>query len=152
MAVPGSTGERDNRTVDLTSRGGAHRMEKGSNRKVNALSFDDPKLPDRLLTVSEEELLQAPFGLVKMSGEGTVLLYNEAEARLSGLTTDETVGRNFFIDVAPCTNNFMVAERYKEDPLDTVVEYVFTYAMEPTEVSLRLIRRGATLFLLVRRN
>lgn len=116
------------------------------------LSFTDADLPIKLDSASDEELLSVPFGVVRMDRKGTVTLYNEEEARLSGLTEEQTIGYNFFRDVAPCTNNFMVAERFEEPELDELLDYVFTYAMEPTEVTLRLITRESELFLLVRRN
>lgn len=115
------------------------------------LDFTDPDLPGALDTLPDEDLLNAPFGVVRMDCDGIVTLYNYEERRLSGLSAEQTVGQNFFRDVAPCTNNFMVAERFKEPAIDEVVEYVFTFAMEPTEVTLRLIRRGDVLYMLVRR-
>lgn len=116
------------------------------------LTFDDPHLPDLLEEAEEELLEEAPFGIVRMDPEGRVTFYNKVESEYSGLRKDQVMGHNFFTDVAPCTNNFMVAERYKEANLDTVIEYVFTFVMEPTEVSLRLIRRGESLYMLVKRN
>ena len=129
-------------------------MRKGLQGGVQELSlrFDDPALPERLEAAREEELFNAPFGLVRMDNDGTVTLYSRREADLSGLSPDATLGRNFFEDVAPCTNNFMVAERFKEEGLDTEIAYVFTYAMEPTEVTLRLIRRPGRLYLLVKQS
>lgn len=116
------------------------------------LAFDDPALPE-LLEETEESLLdEAPFGIVRMSPEGTVTFYNSTECDFSGLRKEQVEGHNFFTDVAPCTNNFMVAERYREEELDTVLEYVFTFVMEPTEVTLRLIRRRENLYMLVKPN
>jgi photoactive yellow protein len=65
---------------------------------------------------------------------------------------ESVLGRNFFTQVAPCTNNFMVAERYVENgALDAVIDYVFTYKMKPTKIRLRLLKRdgGDSQFLLV---
>lgn len=117
-----------------------------------ALAFDDPGLPETLVSADDQELQEAPFGVVRMDPSGRVTLYNSEEQRLSGLSGEQALGNNFFTDVAPCTNNFMVAGRYEEGEIDLVQEYVFTYAMEPTEVTLRLVRRGDLLFLLVRRS
>jgi photoactive yellow protein len=63
------------------------------------------------------------------------------------------VGKNFFVQVAPCTNNAMVAERYRtDDALDETINYVFTYRMVPTPVTLRLAKRAGadTQYLLVK--
>jgi photoactive yellow protein len=80
--------------------------------------------------------------------------YNQAESKLSGLPVDEVVGRNFFIEVGPCTNNYLIAQRYQDcaapdganqdQDLDEQLDYVFTYRMAPTPVRLRLMaRRGS---------
>jgi photoactive yellow protein len=117
-----------------------------------SLRFDDPNLPQQLAEASNEELQNAPFGIIRMKPDGTVTFYNRAESKLSGIGERHALGHNLFRDVAPCTNNFMVAERYKEEELDLVLEYVLTFVMEPTEVTLRLIRRGELLFMLVKPN
>lgn len=116
------------------------------------LAFDDPRLPELLDESEPDRLERTPFGIVQMDRHGRVTFYNETEAEYSGLRKEQVEGHNFFTEVAPCTNNFMVAERYKEEHLDTVIEYVFTFVMEPTEVTLRLIRRDDNLYMLVQRN
>jgi hypothetical protein len=55
-------------------------------------------------------------------------------------------GRNFFADIGPCTNNFLVAQRYADsDELDEQLDYVFTFRMAPTPVRLRLLARAGSL-------
>jgi photoactive yellow protein len=52
------------------------------------------------------------------------------------------IGRKFFTEVAPCTNNFMVAHRFETEPeLDDVIDYVFTFRLAPLKVHLRLLKR-----------
>jgi photoactive yellow protein len=59
---------------------------------------------------------------------------------------DEVVGRNFFVEVGPCTNNYLIAQRFHDsEELDEQLDYVFTYRMSPTPVRLRLMaRRGSS--------
>ena len=77
-----------------------------------------------------------------MNRDGTVLGYNKRESRLSGLPPAEVTGRNFFVDVGRCTNNFLVAQRYADsDDLDEQLDYMFTFRMAPTPVRLRLLAR-----------
>ena len=89
------------------------------------------------------------FGLIVMDRDGSVLGYNQAESKLSGLPVDEVAGRNFFVEVGPCTNNYLIAQRYQDcadqdQELDDQLDYVFTYRMSPTPVRLRLMaRRGS---------
>ncbi len=61
----------------------------------------------RLETVrhlSPEELDDLPIGVIKVTRDGTVLTYNASEARLAQRNPGDVIGKNFFTDVAPCTN------------------------------------------------
>jgi photoactive yellow protein len=105
-------------------------------------SFDEPGLLDRLELADEATLDQLPFGVVAMTDNGVVEVYNATESRLSGLSPNKVAGRHFFSAVAPCTNNFMVAQRFEtETELDAVINYVFTLRMQPTKVRLRLLKQ-----------
>ncbi len=72
--------------------------------------------------------------------ENMVEFYNAHEERYSGLPRGIVVGRHFFSDVAPCMNNYLVAERLAETQLDVTLPYVLTFRMRPTPVRLRLLR------------
>ncbi len=105
------------------------------------MNFDAPTLLQDLQHATPEQLDAAPFGIVRMDSAGVVAAYNRYESNLSGISPDSAFGRNFFTEIAPCTNNFMVAERYAAGgDLDELVDYVFTYRMAPTRVKLRLLR------------
>jgi len=90
------------------------------------------------------------FGLIVMDRDGGVTGYNQAESKLAGLPVDEVVGRNFFVEVGPCTNNYLIAQRFHDardagqDDLDEQLDYVFTYRMSPTPVRLRLMARAGS--------
>ena len=105
------------------------------------MEFGAANLLEALEEASDEVLDGAPFGVVRLDRDHRVTFYNRYESRLSGLAADRVVGRNFFLDVAPCTNNFLVAQRYEaEGALDEVIDYVFTYKLAPTPVRLRMVR------------
>lgn len=107
------------------------------------MNFDHPDLLTELENATTGALDAADFGVVRMKGDGAVLAYNVYESRLSGLSPEGVAGKNFFTQVAPCTNNFMVAERYQaREALDAMLDYVFTYKMKPTKVRLRLLKRA----------
>lgn len=117
-------------------------------------TFTDPKLFDWLDAATATELDTLSFGVVAMALDGTVEHYNTAEGKLANLTPARVVGKNFFTAVAPCTNNFMVAERFASElNLDVVIDYVFTLRMAPKKVHLRLMRRPSShqMFLVVER-
>jgi photoactive yellow protein len=108
--------------------------------------FADPGLLDTLESASLDVIDDFGFGLIVMDRDGRVLGYNQAESKLSGLPAADVIGRNFFVDVGPCTNNYLVAQRYRdsasqETSLDEQLDYVFTYRMAPTPVRLRLLAR-----------
>jgi photoactive yellow protein len=106
------------------------------------MNIDHPALLDHLEKADAQALDAADFGIVRMQTDGAVIAYNAYESRLSGLSSASVLGRCFFTEVAPCTNNFMVAERFSEPgALDAEFNYVFTYRMKPTKVRLRLLRR-----------
>lgn len=81
-----------------------------------------------------------PFGLVKMNTDGIIVAYNKAESDIAGVATENAIGKHFFTGVAPCTNNFMVAEKYNSPEVDEELDYMFTYVTQPTKVRLRLLK------------
>ncbi len=83
---------------------------------------------------------ELPFGVVKMNKNGIVVYYNKQESTITGVDSGMAVGKNFFVQIAPCTNNFMVAEKYKLAELDEELNYLFTYVTTPTKVKLRLLK------------
>lgn len=110
---------------------------------ISSVAFGAPDLLARLHELRDEpERYNAlPFGLVVMDLDGTVVVYNDAEARLAGISADVVIGLEFFTDVAPCTNNYLVAGRFdEEEQLDATIDYVFTVKMKPTRVRLRMIK------------
>jgi photoactive yellow protein len=118
--------------------------------KVDAGQFADPGLLDALEATPLDGIDDVGFGLIVMNRDGQVTGYNQAESQLSGLPVPEVTGRNFFVEVGPCTNNYLVAQRYQDsvkldEELDEQLDYVFTYRMSPTPVRLRLLaRRGSS--------
>ena len=107
------------------------------------LEMDDEQVYDNL-----------PFGMVKMTKEGTVVAYNKAESEIAGVAPGNAIGKHFFTQIAPCTNNFMVAEKYTAEELDEELDYIFTYITSPTKVRLRLLKSAGYLhqYLLVQKS
>lgn len=119
------------------------------------MQFDDDDILSKLERASATDKDSADFGIIELDVEGKVTGYNPFESRLSGLSPERVLGHHFFTAVAPCTNNFMVAQRFEDEAeLDAVIDYVFTLKMKPTKVKLRLLRsaRTARRYLLVRRS
>ncbi|MGA2010320.1 MAG: photoactive yellow protein [Solirubrobacteraceae bacterium] len=108
-------------------------------------SFSDERLLEVLESVSLKLIDDLDFGLIVMDRSGEVIAYNADESRRSGLARHRVLGRSFFEDVGPCTNNYLVAERYREsDELDEQLDYVFTFRIARTPVRLRLLARAGS--------
>ncbi len=102
-------------------------------------SFDNVALPE-LDTMRVEDRDTLPFGVVGFNADTLVQVYNATEARMSGLDPATVMGVPFFDAVAQCMNNFMVAQRFEDEPeIDDIVPYVLTLRMRPTRVRLRLL-------------
>jgi photoactive yellow protein len=108
--------------------------------------FGEPGLLEALEAIPLDGIDGFRFGLIVMSRSGAVTGYNALESQRSGLLATRVMGRNFFVDVGPCTNNYLVAQRFADsDELDEQLDYVFTFRMAPTPVRLRLLARAGSL-------
>ena len=88
-----------------------------------------------------------PFGVIRMTGDGIVVAYNECESRMAGLSLQSVLGRHFFTEIAPCTNNALVAGRFKAEPtLDATIDYVFSLRLKPMPVRLRMLQGSESRF------
>lgn len=87
------------------------------------------------------DLDDLPFGVIGMRPDTVTDIYNATEARSAGLTAERVLGVPFFEAIGQCMNNFMVAQRFDDEPeLDDIVHYVLTLRMRPTPVRLRLLK------------
>jgi photoactive yellow protein len=108
--------------------------------KSVVMTFNIPQAFQILETMNQTAMDQEEFGIVRMNRIGKINAYNKYELELSGHQLHEVLDKDFFQQIAPCTNNFMVAERYQsKEVLDEEMDYVFTYRMQPTKVKLRLL-------------
>ena len=106
---------------------------------VTNVEFETVGLHD-LEAMSTADRDALPFGVVGFAADAIVQVYNATEARMSGLDPATVIGVPFFDAVAQCMNNFMVAQRFEDEPeLDDVFPYVLTLRMRPTKVRLRLL-------------
>jgi photoactive yellow protein len=112
------------------------------------MSFVPQSFLERLPNLHRYDADDQAFGVVQVADDGTVRLYNRWESDLSGVPVSSAEGRNFFTQVAPCTNNRLVLGKFKDGvqkgALDAEFNYTFTYKMKPTNVALRMYRHPAT--------
>jgi photoactive yellow protein len=104
------------------------------------MTFESKNLPTVLETFQSDAFDELPFGLIVMDRNGDVIWYNTFESKRAGINPGRVLGRNFFEVVAPCTNNYLIAQRYADDQeLDESLDFVFTLRMAPTPVRLRMM-------------
>jgi len=123
-----------------------------------ALKFSQPEIFDPLLALDASELDTLDFGVIGIGADTVVCDYNALEAKLAGLSKERVLGHPLFTVVAPCMNNFMVAQRFEDaaaagQALDLTLDYVLTLRMRPAKVQLRLLAAplAARRFVLVNR-
>jgi len=88
------------------------------------------------------------FGVVKVDDQGKILLYNRYESELAGIAPSAAEGKNFFTQIAPCTNNGLFFGSFKKgvaaNNLNVAFPYTFTYKMSPTNIRAHLYRDQAS--------
>ncbi|MFL9881362.1 PAS domain-containing protein [Herbaspirillum rhizosphaerae] len=121
--------------------------------------FNQEGVIEFLFSNTDEQLDDLDFGVVGFDINGIVKHYNATESKIAGLRRERVIGQDFFFAVAPCMNNFMVAQvfedaRAEDKHLDLVIDYVLTLRMKPTKVKLRLLSSPAvpTSYVLIQRH
>ncbi|WOI55896.1 hypothetical protein [Palleronia sp. LCG004] len=85
-----------------------------------------------------------PFGVIGIGPDGRADVYNATESRLSGVEPSSVIGVPFFETIGQCMNNFMVAQRFEDEPeIDDIVPFILTLRMRPQRVRLRLLASGS---------
>lgn len=94
------------------------------------------------------ELDGLPFGAIQLDRDGTILQFNEYEANLSNRRAPDTIGRNFFLDVAPCTNvrefHGVFSDGLRRGELNVTFDYLFAFKQAPRSVSVTLFYSAPT--------
>jgi photoactive yellow protein len=92
--------------------------------------------------MNEQQLDELPFGAIRLDATGKVLSYNATEAKLTGRDPKRVIGRNFFTQVAPCTNVQSFAGRFREGvakkEMHIIFPYRFDFEMAPRDVTVTL--------------
>jgi photoactive yellow protein len=109
---------------------------------LNVIAFGKDDIDNSLSKLSGKQIDELAFGAIQLDGQGTILRYNEAEARITGRQATAVIGANFFRDVAPCTNTARFKGVFdagvRANNLNTMFEYVFDYKMTPTKVKIHM--------------
>ena len=124
----------------------------------DTMTFDTRGLGDILDASDQEQLDKLDYGVIGFDADSNVQRYNAFESQAAGLSPQRVIGEPLFTNVAPCLNNFLVAQRFEDaaeegSELDDTIDYVLTLRMRPIKVKLRLLAsaNSATRYVLVQR-
>src|SRR5579885_1715643 len=99
-------------------------------------------------SMNELELDQLPHGAIQLSTDGRVLKFNAYESKLANLKKEKVVGKNFFKEVAPCTDVQEFYGRFRtgvvEKKLHENFRYHFAFKQNPRDVTVTLFYSGIT--------
>lgn len=109
---------------------------------MEIVQFGSDDIENKLSRMNDGQLDDMAFGAIQLDEKGTVLKYNAAEGDITGRDPSKTIGKNFFRDVAPCTNSPQFKGKFDEgvrnNDLNTMFEYTFDYEMKPTKVKVHM--------------
>lgn len=117
-------------------------------RSMAQSSFAGAERLQSLSSMTREQIDALDFGVVQVDDAGVIKLYNRYESELAGLAPQAVEGKNFFTQVAPCTNNDIFYGTFRkgldERDLNVLFLYTFTYKIAPTNVKVHLYRDAAS--------
>ena len=96
----------------------------------------------------ERVLDHLPIGAILVDDEGIIRRFNRYEEQLSGRKREKTIGRSFFSDIAPCTEDIELGARFREGiaaknlDLDVEFSFPFPYNKVPRDVHIRAASVG----------
>lgn len=109
---------------------------------LETVSFGKTDIENSLSKMNDAQLNELSFGAIEVDAAGKILKYNAAEGAITGRDPKAAVGKNFFREVAPCTNRpqfkGVFDEGVKKGDLNTLFEYVFDHQMKPTKVKIHM--------------
>ena len=109
---------------------------------LDTVSFGKNDIENSLSKMNDAQLNELSFGAIEVDAAGKILKYNAAEGAITGRDPKAAVGKNFFREVAPCTNRpqfkGVFDEGVKKGDLNILFEYVFDHQMKPTKVKIHM--------------
>ena len=95
-----------------------------------------------------EQLDSLPFGAIQLDGQGRVQKFNMYESNLANLAKESVIGKDFFREVAPCTDVKEFSGRFREGvakkALHAKFNYHFAFKQNPRDVSVTLFYSDIT--------
>jgi photoactive yellow protein len=105
--------------------------------------------------LDKEELNKLPFGVIELNRNGEIIAFNQAEASLSRRAQTEAIGKNFFSEIAPCSNVKEFHGRFEEfldsDNLSERFDYAYYFGADVVNVQITFLRVNKQLALVLSR-
>jgi photoactive yellow protein len=99
-------------------------------------------------SMTEKELDRLPHGAIQLSTDGIVLRYNAFESKLANMAKESVIGKNFFKEVAPCTDVQEFYGRFRDGvakkSLHENFRYHFAFRQNPRDMTVTLFYSGIT--------
>ncbi len=105
-------------------------------------TFETPNLSEVVAALGPEDLDRLPFGVTMLDDQNIVRILNKNEAEASGFRDRATVGRLFFVDVAPCMNNGYFKGRIDKARREGKLDITFTFVGDFTDSDRELTVRA----------
>lgn len=116
------------------------------------MDFESPAIIEWLVESTDEVKECVPFGIIGFTNDNSITCYNKIESEYSGYSKEFVIGKNLFLEVAPCMNNYLVALKFAElNELDEVIPYILSFKVKPVSVHLRLLKKGELNYILIKR-
>jgi photoactive yellow protein len=109
--------------------------------------MDSSAIDQRVFIMDRKEIDAYPDGVITLGRDATIKRYNRAEAQLARRSQADTIGLNFFRDVAPCTAVQDFQGRFdafaaKHDSGVERFDFTFRFAWGQQDVGITMIRKA----------
>ena len=71
---------------------------------ANPTAFGKTDVENVLSKMTDAQLNKLAFGAIELDAAGKIIKYNAVEGAITGRDPKAVIGKNFFTEVAPCTN------------------------------------------------
>ena len=117
--------------------------EKSAKQGYTWFDIPVPELFRELGAMRVNDFDRLPFGAIKLTREGKVVDYNEAEAVFARRNPTDVIGCNFFRDIAPCTRvqefyGFFVEQAWRGQ-LDHTFDFTFRFPHGWRQARIRMV-------------
>jgi len=108
--------------------------------KVDRFIFNEKEVVAMISLGETDAINRVTFGVVHLNEAGTIVGYSRQESELSGLRPEDVIGRNFFDEVAPCTNKAdfraLFAGVISGEREFAILDYIFPFRPQPVPVQV----------------